>query len=132
MENIEIMRIKLQVNYQLAVKYGLKYPKTWDESSKAGADGFSAYIKINPPLSIRSPEATRFNKHNVAMFIRKLDEIMKTTANNQCVIATRGTKQVGAMTSGERGQLVSLTFAVNCTIPPIFVFPCIHYEDHFV
>lgn len=85
--NIEIfMWLKLQVRelaYQLAVKCEYKYPKTWDESSKAEVDRFSAYMKRNPTLSIRSPEATSlaratsFNKHSVAMFFRKLDEIIR-------------------------------------------------------
>ncbi|KAK0140218.1 hypothetical protein N1851_022872 [Merluccius polli] len=42
------------VAYQLAVKYGCRHPKSWDESSKAGADWFSAYMKRNPTLSLRS------------------------------------------------------------------------------
>ena len=51
------------------------------------------------------------------------------------VIVKRCTKQVGAMTSGERGSLVSIACAVNAignTIPPMFVSPRIHYQDHFV
>lgn len=65
------------------MKCEYKYPKTWDESSKAEVDRFSAYMKRNPTLSIRSPEATSlaratsFNKHSVAMFFRKLDEIIR-------------------------------------------------------
>lgn len=141
------------------MKCEYKYPKTWDESSKAEVDRFSAYMKRNPTLSIRSPEATSlaratsFNKHSVAMFFRKLDEIIRrhsvtakdiwnvdetgitTVQTAVSVIVKRGSKQVGAMTSGERGQLVTLAFAVNAignTIPPIFVFQRLHYADHFV
>ncbi|XDV32097.1 hypothetical protein PO909_002986 [Leuciscus waleckii] len=68
-----LLRVR-ELAYQLAVKYGCKYPKTWDESLRDGADWFSAYMKRNPTLSIRSPEATSlaqalcfnrcFNKHN--------------------------------------------------------------------
>ncbi len=51
------------------------------------------------------------------------------------VIAKRGTKQVGAMTSAERGSLVSIACAVNAignTVPPMFVSPRMRYADHFV
>ena len=133
--------------------------KVWDESSKTGADWFSAYMKRNPTLSIRSAEATSlawatsFNKNNVAMFFRKFEEVIRrhnlianyiwnvdetgitTVQTPDRVIAKRGTKQVEVMTSGERGSLVSVACAVNAignTIPPMFVFPRIRYADHFV
>ncbi|XP_039905853.1 uncharacterized protein LOC120745201 [Simochromis diagramma] len=148
-----------ELAYQLAVKHGCKYPKSWDKFSRAGPDWFSAYMKRNPTLSIRSAEATSlaratsFNQHNVAMFFKKIDEVLKRhtlTANDiwnidetgittvqtpDRVIAKRGTKQVGAMTSAERGSLVTLACVVNPignTIPPMFVFPRIRYADHFV
>ena len=41
------------------------------------------------------------------------------------IVAERGVKQVGAITSGERGKLVTLTIAVSASgnmIPPFFVF----------
>uniref|UniRef100_A0A3Q3BZD9 HTH psq-type domain-containing protein n=1 Tax=Haplochromis burtoni TaxID=8153 RepID=A0A3Q3BZD9_HAPBU len=67
-----LMRVK-ELAYQLAVKHGCKYPKSWDKFSRAGPDWFSAYMKRNPTLSIRSAEATSlaratsFNQHNVAI-----------------------------------------------------------------
>lgn len=42
------------------------------------------------------------------------------------VITLKGTRQVGAMTSGERGTLVTVGVAVNAignSVPPIFIFP---------
>lgn len=68
--------------------------------------------------------------------IWNIDETGITTVQiPDSVIAKHGSKQFGAMTSGERGQLVSLAFAVNTigkTIPPMFVFPRLRYADHFV
>ena len=39
------------------------------------------------------------------------------------------------MISAERGQLVILCCAISTsgnTIPPMFVFPRVHYKDHFI
>jgi len=41
------------------------------------------------------------------------------------VIARKGAKQIGALTSGERGQLVIVELAVNAfanTVPPMLVY----------
>ena len=43
--------------------------------------------------------------------------------------------QVGALTSSERGQLVTLCCAINAigqAIPPMFVFPRVHFKEHFI
>lgn len=63
------------------------------------------------------------------------------SCNNNADVTTYHTitltyiKQVGATTSAERGSLVAFVYAVNAignTIPPLFVFPHIHYADHCV
>ncbi|KAJ4430901.1 hypothetical protein ANN_19493, partial [Periplaneta americana] len=51
------------------------------------------------------------------------------------VLAIRGSKQVGSLTSGERGSLVTMMFAVNAcgnSIPPLFIFPRKNFKDHFI
>ncbi|TGZ49993.1 Tigger transposable element-derived protein 6-like protein, partial [Temnothorax longispinosus] len=51
------------------------------------------------------------------------------------IVTKRGTRQVGALTSAERGSLVTLTCAVNAIgnfIPPMFIFPRLRYQEHFV
>lgn len=94
-------------------------------------------------MSIRTPEATSlsratsFNKHNIAAFFDKLgtinekykfqahdvyniDETGITTV--QCpdrVVVQRGVKQVGAVTSGERGTLVTMAIAVSALVRQI-------------
>ena len=46
-----------------------------------------------------------------------------------------GIKNVGSVTSGDRGELVTTVYAV-CAIghalPPMLIFPRVHYKDHFV
>ena len=51
------------------------------------------------------------------------------------VVTARGQKQVGSITSGERGELVTLVYTVSATgntIPPMFIFPRVHYRNHFI
>lgn len=97
--------------------------------------------------------ATNFNRINVSIFFDKLasvrdrysftaaqiwnlDETGVTTVQRVSkIIAEKGTKQVGGITSSERGVLVTVCVAVsaigNCT-PPMFLFPRKNYHDHFI
>ena len=108
---------------------------------------------------MRTPEktslsrATSFNKNNVQTLFKNyslvserhrftpesiwnVDEIGCFTAQNlRKIIAATGVKQVGAMVSAECGQLVTLCCAITAlrnTIPPMFVFPRVHYKDNFI
>jgi len=88
--------------------------------------------------------ATSFNKFNVSAFfnnlinclsrshftpdrIYNLDETGNSTVHvPPKIIATKGTKQVGCMTSGERGLNVTMICAINAAgnhIPPLIIFP---------
>ena len=80
------------------------------------------------------------NLHNVlerhhfcASDIYNIDETGVTTVQRPTkVVAGRGTKQVGKMTSAERGSLVTMCCAVNATgsaLPPFFVFPRVYFRD---
>ncbi|CAM4567893.1 unnamed protein product [Leuciscus chuanchicus] len=69
--------------YELAVKYDLKYPQRWGEKQMAGPDWFTFFMKRNPNLSLRSPEATSlsratsFNHMNVERFFNSLGQVIK-------------------------------------------------------
>lgn len=56
-----------------------------------------------------------------------MDETGNTTVHRPTGnIAHRGRKQIGVVTSGERGTLVTMALAVSATgssIPPLLVFP---------
>ena len=145
--------------YEFAVANNIKHPTSWNVNKSAGADWFGAFIKRNKNLSIRKQEATShsratsFNRVNVSQFfdnlgsvldqyhfqpynIYNVDETGVTTVQKpDRIIAEKGLKQVGAITSGERGKLVTITVAVNASgnmIPPFFVFPRARFHDYFL
>ncbi|XP_028172047.1 uncharacterized protein LOC114361250 [Ostrinia furnacalis] len=145
--------------YELTMKYNLSRPRTWEDNRMAGEEWFRMFMKRNPELSVRAAQATSlsratsFNKTNVDVFydnlsivmdrynfepqdIYNIDETGITTVQKpDRVIARRGSRQVGSLTSAERGTLVTVTFAVNAignVFPPFFVFPRVRYQDHFV
>ncbi|XP_029347179.1 uncharacterized protein LOC115034416 [Acyrthosiphon pisum] len=145
--------------FDFSQKLNLKVPKTLTDKNQAGIDWFSAFLKRNPTLSIRQPEATsisramNFNRANVKLFMDKYESVMlkykfeaqhiynldgtgiTTVQNTEKVVALQGKKQIGAITSGECGTLVTMCLAVNATgnfIPPMFIFPRVNYKDFFI
>lgn len=144
--------------YDLAVRYDMKRPSTWDENKIAGQEWFLGFMKRNPELSVRCAEATSlsratsFNRTNVNAFFNNLDKVMErynfepkdiynmdetgvtTVQKPDRIVTKRGTRRVGAITSAERGVLVTVAMAANAlgnALPPFFVFPRIRYQDHF-
>ena len=68
--------------------------------------------------------------------IWNMDKTAVTTVQQpKKVIAKKGLKQVGAITSAERGTLVTLACTINAignSIPPFFIFPRKNFKDHFL
>lgn len=145
--------------YECAVQYKKDMPDSWRHNKQAGADWFAAFLKRNPRLSIRTPEATSlgratsFNKKNVTDFFDKLYNVLErypfsassiwntdetgvsTVLKPPKIVGVKGSRQVGALTSGERGTNITLTTAVSASgvcIPPMFLFPRKNYKDYFI
>lgn len=145
--------------YQYAIAVNKNCPKSWEENNTAGYDWFRGFMTRNHELSLRAPEATSlgratsFNKTNVDSFLNNLRAVMEQyKLNPDCiyncdetgftsvntpprVVAARGEKQVGQVTSAERGETVTVLVTVNGignTVPPVFVYPRVRYKDFFL
>ena len=139
-----------QLAFNYAITNKIKCPLNSEENQSAGADWFSAFMKRNQHLSPRKPEstslarATSFNPTNVNNFFENLGSVLdKYKFNNydlhnidetgmtivhrlDRIVASKGTKQVGAITSAGRGTLITVAVAVSANgtlVPPMFVFP---------
>jgi hypothetical protein len=145
--------------YQFAVKKNKSIPLNWQANNLAGIDWFQGFMNRHNEISLRVPESTSivraasFNEVKVSKFFDLLEEVKSrhefqpndifnideigcmTVQQSGKVVAPTGAKQVGALASGERGQLVTLCCAVSAAgqaLPPMFVFPRVHFKDHFI
>ena len=148
-----------QLAFQMATVNKIKTPQSWMDNGEAGEEWLRLFLKRHSNLSIRRPEATSlarasaFNRHNINAFfdilenmfktygiegrqIYNLDESGFTTVQKMPkVIAPRGMKQVGQVTSRERGELVTvcaIVSAVGTALPPVFVFPRKKFQAHML
>ena len=144
--------------FQFAVANKISVPESWNSNEIAGYEWFRAFVNRHK-LSIRTPEptnsarSTSFNRANVTCFFDNLEAVMKkfkfsaaniynvdesglTTVHKPVkVVAAKGSKQVGQMTSGERGTLVTICAAVNAignALPPFLVFPRVNFQHHML
>lgn len=71
-----------------------------------------------------------------AQDIYNLDETGCTTVQKPGnVVAPKGVKQVGSVTSAERGELVTVVNTISAggaVLPPLFLFPRVNYREHFI
>ncbi|XP_049796624.1 uncharacterized protein LOC126213079 [Schistocerca nitens] len=145
--------------YQFSSENKKKIPENWKKEGKAGNDWFRGFMRRHPELSLRTPEGTSisrgssFNKHNVRQFfdnlrqiitrevlgpesIWNIDETGLTTVHKPGkIVAVRGEKQVGKVTSAERGELVTACCAINAIgghIPPFMIFPRVNWQDRML
>lgn len=143
---IELRRLA----YQLAVKNDKTHNFNTDKEM-AGADWLKGFLKRHQNLSIRKPEATSaaramgFNKVAVNKFYQLLGDVydkFKLTADKiyNCdetgisvvsktkskILAIKGRKQVGSLSSAERGQTITVEICFNAAgtyMPPLMIFP---------
>lgn len=144
--------------YNFAVSNGLTIPDSWTKNGKAGTDWWLAF-RSRQHLAVRSPEATSFarssafNRPVVNQFYDNLATVMDanhfkpedifncdetgctTVQRPKQIVTEQGRKQVGSITSAERGELVTVVYTVSAAgnvIPPMFIFPRVNYKDHFI
>ena len=146
--------------FEFALDLGKDIPEKWKVRQLAGEDWFSGFMRRHASnISVRTPEATSlsritsYNRVNVNLFFENLkslysrfhfepqsiwnvDETGLTSVRNPGkIVAPKGIKQVGAVTSAEQEVLVTLCCAVNAlghAIPPMFIFPRVRYHERLV
>ncbi|CAH2100083.1 unnamed protein product [Euphydryas editha] len=143
--------------YEFAKKAGLS--NRFDEDTQiAGWDWLKGFRVCNPSISLRAPEATSaararaFNKPQVMKFFELLEKLvtdneippskiynmdesgLSTVQKPPKIFAQKGKKQVGALTSAERGQHVSIAVCANGAgnfIPPAMIIPRKNYKPEY-
>jgi hypothetical protein len=145
--------------YDFASANNKDVPPTWNSNCHAGIDWFRGFMHRHQSLSLRQSQATSlsratsFNRTNVNAFFSNLkvvldehklgpeaiwnvDETGITTVQKPGkVVAQKGEKQVGKMTSAERGTLITMCCGINGIgnfIPPFFIFPRVNMKDVFL
>lgn len=122
-----------------------------EETETAGYDWLNSFLRRNPELSVRQAQglslarANGMNRENVASFFATLETVMRENelfdhpenifnvdesglqANNQpdSVIAEKGSKSVHVLTSGEKGENVTVIGCCNAAgqfLPPVLIF----------
>lgn len=136
-----------KVAYQYAVKNGIKHQFN-NNTEMAGRDWLERFLSRND-ISIRKAEGcslnrvTAFNKAEVDVFFKLLEEVMekyKFSANNIYnfdetgistvqdpgkILAAKGQRRVGSITSWERGRNTTVLCAMSAAggyVPPMFIF----------
>lgn len=133
--------------YDLAEHLKIAHPF---KNKSAGVDWLKGFLRRHQNLSVRAPEATSisravgFNRPQVTTFYNVLKETLDKTHADALrmwnmdetgisnvhkpvnIVATKGARSVGKITSGERGQTVTVICAMNAAgtfVPPTFIFP---------
>lgn len=148
-----------QLAYEYAKKINCTYPPSWDVNKSAGLDWIYGFRKRNSNISLRKPENTSvarsfsFNKTAVEIFFNNLEDVytrfnftadriinfdetgITTVLNTPKILAEKTQRQVGQIVSSERGELVTfggIIIGTGNSIPPVYVFPRVHYKSHFL
>ena len=137
-----------QLAFQIAEINGIDH-RFNKEKKMAGWDWVAGFLKRNPGISLRKPEATSaaraagFNKPVVLQFFSIYEETLKnegisplniynvdessltTVQKTVKIFAQTGKKQVGALTSAERGVHVTAVCCMGLSgfVPPMLIYP---------
>lgn len=134
--------------FQYAEKKNIDHPFNKNLQS-SGDDWLWGFMKRNPNISLRKPEATSinrisaFNREAVSTFFSNLEAVqnrynfrptrifnvdetgISTVQAPSKILAEKGQKQVGIATSWERGKNITIVCAFSASgtyVPPMFIF----------
>ena len=144
--------------YRFAKANRIEIPKSWYDKQQVGPDWLTSFLKRHRQLSLRTPESTSlagassFNKNNANSFFQNLKLVLNghnfqpldiwnmnetgvtTVRKPDKIIGRRGTKQIGAITSAEKGTSITVVGTISengNSIPPYFIFPRVKFQRHF-
>nr|CAI5839174.1 unnamed protein product [Callosobruchus analis] len=101
--------------YHLAEQLKIKHSFN-KENEKAGFDWLKSFLRRNPHLSVRKSEGVSLARGR---------NRLATQSKTEYVIARKGSKNVAAVTSGEKGETITVISCCNAEgtfIPPICIF----------
>ncbi|XP_069684802.1 uncharacterized protein [Periplaneta americana] len=134
--------------FQFAEGNKIEHPFS-KETKMAGRYWLEGFLKRNPSLFLRKPEAVSinrikgFNKEEVSKFYTNLEDVflkygfsashvynvdetgIGTVQEPETILAPKGQKRVGAATSAERGTHATVICAMSAAgnyIPPMFIY----------
>ena len=135
--------------FDLAEKLNLKHPFSHN-SKMAGEEWLRSFLKRHSEICIRNPQATSlsraigFNQAKVNQFFTVYGEVLQKGSYSASqiwnmdetgitnvhkptkILATKGKKQVGKISSGEKGNTVTVICAMSAAgnyVPPFMIFP---------
>ncbi|XP_065668197.1 uncharacterized protein LOC136088417 [Hydra vulgaris] len=122
-----------KVAYQFA-KLNNLHKRTPEPTSAARALGFNQ-ASVGKFFDLL--QALQENHHSFPDRVYNVDETGITTVPNKPskVVAIRGKKQVGCLTSAEHGQLVTVEICMSASgnfMPTLFVFPRVHMKSELM
>lgn len=145
--------------YSYACNLGIDFPEVWNKNKEAGVDWLSGFRNRHMDISLRVPEPTSlarvrgFNREAVGLFFDNMDEVRRkysftphqiwnldetgcmTVQKPSKVLAPKGVKQLGQVTSQERGSLVTMCCCINAageSLPPAYIFPRVNFQHHML
>ena len=146
-----------QLAFQLAERNAIEHVFR-RSSGMAGKDWLRRFLKRHLEISISDPQQTTidrakaFNRQNVGHFFNLLEEVMDrnqfdattvynmdetaitTVQNNPMkILAKKGKRHIGRMSSAERGCLTTVACCFGAAgqyIPPYFLFKCRNKSEH--
>ncbi|KAJ4435306.1 hypothetical protein ANN_17916 [Periplaneta americana] len=145
--------------FQLASLNGLKHPFSKNDEA-AGWKWLHSFLRRHQELSLRKPQSTSmarirgFNQENVIKFfdiyeplmniinhspnrLYNCDETGLTVVQHKVnkVVSLKGKRQVGSVSSAERGSLVTAVTCMSAAghfLPPLLVFPRVNMKTELL
>uniref|UniRef100_H2YBW1 DDE-1 domain-containing protein n=1 Tax=Ciona savignyi TaxID=51511 RepID=H2YBW1_CIOSA len=139
--------------FQYAQSNKKKIPSSWAEKEIAGKDWFLGFLALRMPEATSLARSISFNKYNVNLFFDNFESVMQrykfqphriwnldetgitTVQKPKRILAQKGLKQVGQISSSERGVLVTLCCCINAVgqaLPPAYIFPRVHFKNYML